>query len=50
MSPTKIRKLPGQNKYRVYNGGKVTAKATTRRNARAQVRLLRMVEHRTRPV
>ena len=50
MSPTRMRKLPNQNKYRVYDGDKVTAFASTKRNAEAQVRLLRMNAHKRRPI
>jgi hypothetical protein len=40
--PYKIRKLPGRAKYRVTNPltGRVFAKATTLEKARAQVRML----------
>lgn len=48
--PTRIRKLPNQRKYRVYDGDKVTAKGTSKRKALAQVRLLRMIAHKNRPV
>jgi hypothetical protein len=50
MSPTRMRKLPNQQKYRVYDGDRVTAIATTKRNAEKQVRLLRMNAHKKRPV
>lgn len=40
--PGKMRKLPNRNKWRVYWGGKVTAKATSKKNAERQLRLLRM--------
>lgn len=46
--PTTMRKLKS-GKYRVYNDGKVTAKATTKKNAEKQVRLLRGVEHGMKP-
>ena len=39
--PGKIRKLPNKNKYRVYWGGKVAAKATSKKKAEAQLRLLK---------
>lgn len=44
--PFAIRKLPNQNKYRVYNREtkKIYAAATTRAKAEAQVRLLYMME------
>ncbi len=44
--PFKIRKLPNQNMYRVYNAdtGFIHASRTTRANAEKQVRLLHMVE------
>jgi len=38
--PGKIRKLPNKNKYRVWWGGKVVAKATSKKKAKAQLRLL----------
>lgn len=47
--PTRMRKLPNQRKYRVYDGDRVTAFATSKRNAEKQVRLLRMNSHKTRP-
>jgi hypothetical protein len=43
--PVKMRKLPRQNKWRVYNGKEVVAKATSKSNAQKQVRLLRGVAH-----
>ena len=42
--PGKIRKLPKGRKYRVYWGGKVTAKATSKKKAEAQLRLLQRKE------
>ncbi len=44
--PFKIRKLPNQSMYRVYNAdtGHIYAARTTRANAEKQVRLLHMVE------
>lgn len=47
--PARTRKLPGKSKWRVTNDGKVTAKATTKKNAEKQVRLLRGVEHGMKP-
>ena len=44
--PTKIRKLPGKNKYRVRNKGIITAYSTSKRNALRQKRLLNMLEYR----
>jgi len=38
--PGKIRKLPHKNKWRVYWGGKVRAFGTTKKKAKAQLRLL----------
>lgn len=40
--PYSIRKLPGKEKYRVrqVNTGKIVAKGTTLKKAKAQVRLL----------
>jgi len=40
--PYSIRKLPGKEKYRVrqMNTGKIVAKGTTLKKAKAQVRLL----------
>ena len=43
--PVKIRKLPRQNKWRVYDGGKIVAKRTTKEKAEKQARLLRGVAH-----
>ncbi len=43
--PVKIRKLPHSSKYRVYDGDKVVAKRTSKKNAEAQARLLRGVSH-----
>jgi hypothetical protein len=44
--PYKIRKLPNQNKYRVYNSntGKIHAEHTTLKKAEAQLRLLKSLE------
>jgi len=43
--PYSIRKLPGKNLYRVrkLENGKVLAKATTLKKAKAQIRLLYMM-------
>ena len=43
--PVTIRKLPNKNKWRVYNKGKIVAKATTKTKAEKQARLLRGIEH-----
>ena len=43
--PIKIRKLPRQQKYRVYEGKRVVAKSTTKKNAEKQARLLRGLVH-----
>lgn len=43
--PTTMRKLPNKKKYRVWNDGKVVAKSTSKKKAKAQVRLLRGIEH-----
>jgi hypothetical protein len=43
--PIKIRKLPNKNKYRVYDGGRIAAKETTKGKAEAQARLLRGISH-----
>lgn len=45
--PYQIRKLPNQEKYRVYNKEtkEVHAFATSKKNAEKQVRLLNAVEH-----
>jgi len=43
--PIKIRKLPGRNRYRVYDGKRIVAYSTTKRKAQRQVRLLRGVKH-----
>ena len=41
MSPAKARKLPNQNKWRVTDTkGHIHAKATTKKKAEAQVRIL----------
>lgn len=45
----KMRKLPNSNKYRVYDGNKVAAKRTSKKNAERQVRLLRGVAHGFKP-
>jgi hypothetical protein len=47
--PTKMRKLPNKNKYRVWNDGKIVAKSTSKKKAEAQVRLLHGVEHGMKP-
>jgi hypothetical protein len=49
--PYAIRKLPNKNRYRVYNRstGRIHARSTTRENAKAQVRLLYMMEKRSQP-
>lgn len=47
--PARMRKLPNSNKYRVYDGKKVTAIATTKANAEAQVRLLNSIRHGFKP-
>lgn len=46
--PLKMRKLPNKTLYRVYNKntGKIHAKATTKKNAIKQIRLINMMEHR----
>ena len=43
--PYSIRKLPGVEKYRVrqINTGKILAKGTTLQKAKAQIRLLSMI-------
>jgi hypothetical protein len=43
--PLRIRKLPRQRKYRVYDGKRVIAKSTSKSNAEKQVRLIRGVKH-----
>ena len=45
--PIKMRKLPNKTLYRVYNKntGKIHAKATTKKNAIKQIRLINMMEH-----
>ena len=43
--PVKIRKLPNKNLYRVYDGDRIAAKATTKRKAEKQARLLRGLAH-----
>jgi len=42
--PTKVRKLPGKNKYRVSTPTKTHAKSTTREKASAQKRILDTAE------
>lgn len=44
--PVKIKKVDG---YRVSHGGKVSAKSTTKRKAKAQANLLRGIAHGWRP-
>jgi hypothetical protein len=44
--PVRMKKLPGKtNKYRVYDGDRVAAYATTKTKAERQVRLLRAIAH-----
>jgi hypothetical protein len=43
--PLTMRKLPLKKLYRVYDGKRVIAKATTKKNAEAQMRLIRGVKH-----
>lgn len=45
--PYTLRKLPGQNKWRVYNKDtkKINARATTRSKALRQIRLLNAIDH-----
>lgn len=43
--PIKMRKLPKQNLYRVYDGDEIIAKKTTKKKAEAQIRLLRGLKH-----
>ena len=38
--PAHMRKLPRKNRWRVYDGKRVTARNTTKKKAEAQVRLL----------
>jgi hypothetical protein len=47
--PAYMRKLPGKRKYRVYDGNKVVAKATSKKNAESQIRLLRGIKHGLKP-
>ena len=44
--PVKVRKVDG---YRVTHGGKVSAKSTTKKKAKAQANLLRGVAHGWKP-
>lgn len=44
--PAMMRKLPKQNRYRVFDSkGHIHAKSTTKRKAEAQIRLLNGVRH-----
>jgi len=43
--PGKIRKLPNQNKYRVYWGGRIAAFGTSKKKAKGQLRLLESKEN-----
>lgn len=45
--PYKIRKLPNQHLYRVYNAmtKEVKAKGTTLKKAKAMIRLLNAIDH-----
>lgn len=45
--PVKVRKKGGR--YRVTDGGRVTAKGTTKKKARKQANLLRAVSHGWKP-
>ena len=49
--PYIMRKLPNQNKFRVFNKdtGKVFAKATSKRKAERQIRYLQMVHNKNNP-
>lgn len=42
--PGKVRKLPKKNKYRVYWRGKTVAFGTSKKKAKAQLRLLESKE------
>jgi hypothetical protein len=41
----KLRKLPNKNKWRVYDGNKISSKGTTKVKAEKQARLLRGIAH-----
>ena len=43
--PVRIRKLPNKNKWRVYDGKRIAAKSTSKKNATKQAKLLRGVAH-----
>jgi len=43
--PAKMRKLPGKNLYRVSTPNGVHAKGTTKKKAKAQVRLLNGLDY-----
>lgn len=47
--PVKIRKLPNKNRWRVYDGKRVVAKSTSKKNAEKQARLLRGLAHGMKP-
>jgi len=47
--PVKIRKLPGRNCWRVYDGKRIAAECTTRKKAERQARLLRGIKHGFKP-
>jgi hypothetical protein len=47
--PVRMRKLPGSNRYRVYDGKRITARATTKSKGQRQMNLLRGVAHGMKP-
>ena len=49
MSPVRIRKLKGRNRYRVSTPSGVKSRRTTKRKAESQARLLRAVDHGWKP-
>lgn len=49
MTPVRVKKLPGKNKYRVYDGQRIAAKSTTKRKAQRQANLLRGIAHGFKP-
>jgi hypothetical protein len=47
--PVRIRKLPLKNKWRVYDGKRIAARSTSKKNAQKQAKLLRGISHGMKP-
>jgi len=47
--PIRIRKLPKKNRYRVYDGKRIAARSTTKKNAEKQAKFLRGLAHGMKP-